>query len=453
MKAVILESEDQTSDQAPDLLEVIAGMTYIYDRPWFGRIWIQQEIFAARKLVFQCGDLSFEWPLLWSDPEKLTTLPSFQGHPSINRLPVPSLRAQQNCMSAQDRTMDEQEAQAIQVKTDALSTLVQLHRQNLHCFERFSHPAVAQMDFIETLLDTSSLGATNPRDHIYGILGITDFPAKPMTMKNWITARQYDAFLPIDYSADMTSLLCAVSWTMLMKGGLTVLAKFKAFHLKTETCQPTLPSWVIDWWLAGALFRKKILLPVGDHKIGAAGSEISETERDDHHQFCKDNSQLLPLTQINVRGVVDPRFYAKEKGVWSMEKKNTMNDKAIWNLEVDVFSTDLIVQMHDFQCCSFFLEWQLNDGTHWCSKYSSWLIRPTDHGQFKLIACLVGMRIVDPLFDNVSMWHAKNERQLSDQQLLLEQYRIFSVIQARRISLISHPEFLDYGETRSFTIV
>jgi hypothetical protein len=33
----------------------------IYTQPWFTRTWIQQEVFAARNLIFQYGDTQFSW--------------------------------------------------------------------------------------------------------------------------------------------------------------------------------------------------------------------------------------------------------------------------------------------------------------------------------------------------------------------------------------------------------
>jgi hypothetical protein len=83
--------------------------------------------------------------------------------------------------------------------------------------------------FIEALLGTSTLGSSNLRDYISGIVGIAGFPAKAMSIHEWTTARQHDDFIPIDYSADLASILCCYTWAMLMKGGLAVLAKFKAF--------------------------------------------------------------------------------------------------------------------------------------------------------------------------------------------------------------------------------
>jgi hypothetical protein len=44
-----------------DIWELYRGLSYIYNRPWFHRIWVQQEVFAARKLSLQCGPYRFAW--------------------------------------------------------------------------------------------------------------------------------------------------------------------------------------------------------------------------------------------------------------------------------------------------------------------------------------------------------------------------------------------------------
>lgn len=61
---VLVAAASNTANLSPenvfDVWSIITGISYIYTRPWFQRIWIQQEIFAARNLILRCGALSFQ---------------------------------------------------------------------------------------------------------------------------------------------------------------------------------------------------------------------------------------------------------------------------------------------------------------------------------------------------------------------------------------------------------
>jgi hypothetical protein len=84
------------------------------------------------------------------------------------------------------------------------------------------------------LLYISLLGVTDYRDFIYAIIGITGFPVRVMTVREWIEKRQNEVFIPIDYSADLISILYVVTWVTFMKAGLGALAKFKFFDNQHE---------------------------------------------------------------------------------------------------------------------------------------------------------------------------------------------------------------------------
>ena len=66
LAAALLISPDISSENVFDFWSICTRLTYLYTRPWFERIWVQQEIFAARNLRFQCGNLEFEWSNLRS---------------------------------------------------------------------------------------------------------------------------------------------------------------------------------------------------------------------------------------------------------------------------------------------------------------------------------------------------------------------------------------------------
>lgn len=139
----------------PDMLRALDDL---YTRPWFTRMWVQQEIRAARELVLRCGELQFSWCLELSDPEhllppspKMTRKPSrlpedtLSYTPFHTGLPFPNLRKE-------------------------ISYIRSNNAAHLRCFELFTQKDKS-VDFVETLLITGLLQATDPKDYIYGILG------------------------------------------------------------------------------------------------------------------------------------------------------------------------------------------------------------------------------------------------------------------------------------------
>ncbi|KAI8947081.1 heterokaryon incompatibility protein-domain-containing protein [Xylaria longipes] len=280
-----LDSGESLSALEPEsnFWDVYNGMFQLYTRPWFKRIWIQQEIFAAEDLRLQCGMNQFSWFTLLSKPmlllyhyhlesyyqlnEQLKKAKDTANHAKLsssNRISlVPnSLLLKYRSLTAllQSKKLEKLEAKVppdIAAKVEAISTLHELHIVHINCFERYSSEKTPQPDFVEALLYTGALEATNPRDYIYGILGITNFPSKAMSLQDWMGARHEETFIPIDYSLDLSSLLSIVTWALLMEGGLGILARFKAFADEPDdTVEKALPSWVIDWRLASRLFTR-----------------------------------------------------------------------------------------------------------------------------------------------------------------------------------------------------
>lgn len=224
---------------------LLRGIEHIYTRPWFRRLWIQQEVQAARNLVFNFGSVSFSWPELLSQPKQLLR----------TRFPIGSEIDEARKNEEVIAGIRTQASDAAPIEDYVITELQRLCTMNLTCFLQFLNHQ--PLNFIETLLHTSQLGATNPRDYVYGILGLADAPAKSMDWRTWKGDRRNETIIPIDYSMDIVSLLCVVSRILIVKYGLGALVKFKAFAVEDDDASEyTTPSWVIDWSLSGRLFRR-----------------------------------------------------------------------------------------------------------------------------------------------------------------------------------------------------
>lgn len=287
-----------------------------------------------------------------------------------------------------------------------------------------------------------------------------------MPFQEWMTARRHETVIPIDYSADWTSLLCAVTWVMLMKGGLAVLAKFKTFALDDNAISDeTLPSWMIDWRVAGRLFRRCVLLEDecktldnlrkidNAWDISFPQGLIPWPPPVEHMQFCKDNRENTgPCTQIILRGIIDLRFFANGRSVW--EKKRLFKDKAVWHLEVDVYPTDLVVYMHNFTGVGFqrlsLADYRYTKKPFEYCNGGSWLLRPTEQTRFKLIACLSNItNRCHPLYHNWE-WDPGHFQGKSIQQQSMNQDRPLAVDPVNNVYYTMSPEDKESAESRDF---
>lgn len=143
-----------------DFRRLCDGLQYLYTRPWFRRMWVQQEIFGTRILKLQCGPHKFEWFSVLSEPKVLLTATHLQ----------PYEKAYESAMK-KGKNLEKVFPMNIAASYNTITQLDQLRNQNLTSFERFWREKSPQLDFIETLLDTGRLNVTDPKDYIYGILG------------------------------------------------------------------------------------------------------------------------------------------------------------------------------------------------------------------------------------------------------------------------------------------
>lgn len=411
---------------AIDFWAVHAGLEYLYTRPWFERMWVQQEVFAAQELRIQCGQHQFSWEEYMSDPRCL-----IRRQPSKKR-PMQQAFDFSLWPSDDDITESRTDIKVDDDKLDAVHRLEQLLKDRLTCFQAFystpaqrladsgelatigiaynlgisqaDHTRTAQrLDFIETLLYTAKLRTGDARDHVYGILGLTGFPAKAMPFDEWMVARQSgELFIPIDYTASLKQILCAVSWVALMKGGLALLAKFKVFRVDAGD-DPDLPSWVIDWFAASQCFARRENDETEPIKLGNAFSVRNKSGRvrrlmfppKAHEQFCADNiSGGHPYTKLVVRGVVVEKNYFVQGRNPRSRSRRVME---LWDLDIEVLPADLVVFLHAFTAGGLSnppLPWDTfePDLTEIFGTINGglWLLRPVDEREeeFRLLACL-----------------------------------------------------------------
>ena len=459
---------------AEDLMSVYSGLCDLMMGPWFRRMWVQQEVFAARSLEFRCGDLVFpsEWLGHLSNIDRL-----FDQY-----IPRPE-------SSSRTQLVQDDEHLDAMLRKDIIPHLKQLYRYHLGPFERFFLKKAESLDLIDTLLMTTSLAASNPRDYVYAILGMTKFPARACSIQLWMQDRAPgDVFIPVDYEADVRSILCAVTWAMLMKGGLRILAKFKfcpnengPAHAEDEY---RLPSWAIDWRMTGQHMRyrekgggdNKNHVPIAINNsweerhfekayVGAGEFHGSWENRyksppKAHDLFCTMNSRPNdPCDRLFIYGIQWPDFSIGERSVtikWYLET-------ATFRLDVGLHDSDIVVYFAGFgSSVSQFTSQAEYAGYHIYDGGGLWLLRPAEGDTYTLIACLLWHRP-----DATTLYHhwydttGRQEDELGGQDRRLTVYEPETSVKGKLRTLgdpWNPPRGWDYNfgdedELRTFVIV
>jgi hypothetical protein len=321
---IVKAKSDKDRKESWSLQEVYEGLLDLYERPWFQRIWVQQEIFAARELVILCGKQEIPSKALAAGPNQYNWS-TWDVRPRIPR--YESSSSDSNRFSEDDTSEDEAEDDKYEdtsseadaddrsegsddydqsagsenesdgsEKSSLKSTSdlsqnsrrsVRLKHKNplrsIHlthktytklCRESLPDVYDSRMvafqtwvsssielgwrpggkpqlrkppALVEALVITSSLSATNERDRLYGVLGLSNTPSRVISLEKH---NPMGKEIAIDYNAAVRDVFISLT--------LWFFAKYQSFTILMFANPPPaarppkdpeegLPSWVIDW--------------------------------------------------------------------------------------------------------------------------------------------------------------------------------------------------------------
>ena len=225
--------------------KLVAGMQDLCSRPWLSRAWIQQEVFAARDLVLHCGMHSF----------------TLDDYKAMGRRLEGIIGIQIDTTNADERPVQYDLQALAALKRGGVDELCELDqsRSQVHRLYmgseslgsgRVRNENVAQdlrrnVALFEDVLGRGRfLGASDPRDLVYALLGLTNCSA---AVESSPGLRSVDTLtLPIDYSKTPSEVFQDVTKYIVKRdGNLSILLNHRpASHGRL---QEPLPSWTIDW--------------------------------------------------------------------------------------------------------------------------------------------------------------------------------------------------------------
>ena len=159
-------------------------------KPWFQRIWIVQEVFAAQSAQLFNGSKSFPWPIFAKVIEIIIV------HQASTILTTSELAV------------------------SSLKNILFMRPENLRI----------QRPMFKLLCATRNFKSTDPRDKLYALSGLACSDSNPL--------------VEADYSIDVSIVFSRYTKTELISGSL---AHLSATDYVDDIAQVVLPTWVPDW--------------------------------------------------------------------------------------------------------------------------------------------------------------------------------------------------------------
>ncbi|KAI1178512.1 heterokaryon incompatibility protein-domain-containing protein [Nemania sp. FL0916] len=338
------------------LEDVCKGFLDLYERQWLQRVWVQQEIFAARQLVIRCGHLEIPSEALAMNPSELLQL--VEGQWSSRQRPSYTDSDSESSRSTRSDTSSDDQGQAegsdsedgIPIPTGPLTSskvhgiLERLNSRRIPLMQAFqvwlssdremrpAWSATGQVQLkkppplAETLFQTSKLSVTNQRDRIYGVLGLTQTPSHAGSLQdNWEVGK-----IAIDYNSSVREAYTAATlWLIEHYKSFNILFFANSQPICDELDDLELPRWVIDW----------------RRPLGSLGAFMWEylcqdfnMQRDrgfqvDYDQFIQDNGNAIQRGELVVQGHLIPKGVFKDYPDWDWregrEDEDRQNDRSV----------------------------------------------------------------------------------------------------------------------------
>ncbi|KAF4446867.1 heterokaryon incompatibility protein [Fusarium austroafricanum] len=251
-----------------------------FDRPWFQRMWTVQEIIQARKAVVVCGPYSLSWEHVSAAARWFC----YKAQPIHNKYP---------------RQVDGMCLVKDMVAIPWRFKMGSEYYPGL--FNQKTHPTCkwGLRDLLENLRPRL---ATDPRDKVFALLGISDIDSKLLD----------DNGMAVDYSMSVTDVFTQATDEIIKVDTSDLNVIWSARQRNEETGWP---SWVPDWrlatgtgckWGIGAPLKslgkpngKHTYIPTTDpHSLAVRGKAIGRVTYTNEHRHFGDLFQYSCLRQV-----------------------------------------------------------------------------------------------------------------------------------------------------------
>ncbi|KAK4442449.1 heterokaryon incompatibility protein-domain-containing protein [Podospora aff. communis PSN243] len=222
-----------------------------FSRRYFSRIWIVQELVLASRIFFVCGHYRIDWV-------DIVATAHFLAH-SAWPLNPQSLEESdyfedETARVGLERYLSVEDPQAAQ------AVLVVLGTERVRAWNNKGRPRTVETEQVQVkvsdilweLLDvTNSCGSSDPRDQVYGILGVAD------RQLSLLSGGKRRTLMDVDYRISVEALYTRL--TRIIVNSHDSLSVLERRELSSSRLS-TLPSWVPDYQVAGSEADKDIYM-------------------------------------------------------------------------------------------------------------------------------------------------------------------------------------------------
>lgn len=231
-------------------LGVLKAMLAWYRREWFTRVWVMQEYALNKTPIFVCGDKHVEARLVVLARQIFDYVPTLQVlFPAIESIP-----------SSQDK-----QAVVSGLLSDAVQPFALAHARH-HKYLEGTNPGNSLLDLLRRLyVDDKDVvfKATNPRDRVYGLLGLA-VDARELGIKpNYSDSLgSIDAAVAAAYANATRAIIQKTSPHVPDEYLLDILSLAQHPKNVTTELEKALPSWAPDFWHIKPPFCDRLITPV-----------------------------------------------------------------------------------------------------------------------------------------------------------------------------------------------
>lgn len=275
---------------------LLGGIRELLSRPWFQRIWVKQELFAASRVVVHCGtdvaygDFITDWTsaveIMLEVQEELHMDPTypFKRHCEILR----------TFRRAKPKELTERDGPELE--------------------NPLRHSAY-HMDVINVLERCAGSQCSQPQDHVYALLGMTDVKTSAES-----TAHLDGKTLIIDYTKSATDVLTDICRHVIRRDESLAILHLDSSYGPTST-MIDLPSWVPDF-----RFERRPLLRYFDARWNGGWNSGEPSER--HYLKILLQRRLKSSTrahlEVDSRGLPSSKLAVTGRRIGSIVPDNTL---------------------------------------------------------------------------------------------------------------------------------